>query len=95
MRQPKRRVTNTIKDMTPEIFPPMTAPVLMEEEGVGVSKEEVASEEEEADTAIEELVSVEVIVGTAAMIKNRIPFGFTLAQKNYSSCNSFRIIDLF
>ena len=68
MRQPKRRVTNNTKAMTPEIVPPMTAPVLMEEEGVGVSKEEVGSEEEEADTAIEELVSVEVIVGTAAMV---------------------------
>ena len=68
MRQPKRRVTNNTKAMTPEIVPPMTAPVLMEEEGVGVSKEEVGSEEEEADTAIEELVSVKVIVGTAAMV---------------------------
>ena len=95
MRQPKRRVTNNTKAMTPEIVPPMTAPVLMEEEGVGVSKEEVGSEEEEVDTAIEELVSVEVIVGTAAMIKNRVSFGFTLAQKIYSSCNSFRIMDLF
>ena len=44
MRQPKRRVTNNTKAMTPEIVPPMTAPVLMEEEGVGVSKEEVGSE---------------------------------------------------
>lgn len=66
--------------MTPEIVPPMTAPVLMEEEGVGVSKEEVGSEEEEAGTAIEELVSVEAIEGvtsegaingTSAMIKEK------------------------
>ena len=60
--------------MTPEIVPPMTALVLVEEKGVGVSKEEVGSEEEEAGTAVEELVSVEGIVGTAAMIKNRISF---------------------
>ena len=80
MRQPKRRVTNTIKAMTPEIVPPMTAPVLMGEEGVGVSKEVVGSEEEEANTAIEELVSVEAIEGvtsegaingTSAMIKEK------------------------
>ena len=80
MRQPKRRVTNNTKAMTPEIVPPMTAPVLMEEEGVGVSKEEVGSEEEEAGTAIEELVSVEAIEGvtsegaingTSAMIKEK------------------------
>lgn len=81
MRKPKRRVTNPIKAMAPERVPPMTALVLM---GVGVS------EEEEAGTAAEELVSDGVIVGTAAVIKNRISFGFTLALRNHSSCNVYR-----
>lgn len=67
--------------MAPERVPPMTALVLM---GVGVS------EEEEAGTAAEELVSDGVIVGTAAVIKNRISFGFTLALRNHSSCNVYR-----
>ena len=80
--------------MAPEIVPPMTPLVLMKEEGVG---EEEGSEEEEAGTAVEELVSDGVIVGTAAVIKNRIYFGFTLVIKNHSSCNtllSFRFTDL-
>ena len=64
--------------MAPEIVPPMTPLVLMKEEGVG---EEEGSEEEEAGTAVEELVSDGVIVGTAAVIKNRVSFGFTLALK--------------
>ena len=68
--------------MAPEIVPPMTDLVLMKEEGVGVSKEEEGSEEE--------LVSDGVIVGTAAVIKNRISFGFTLALRNHSSCNVYR-----
>lgn len=67
--------------MAPGIVPPITALVLMNEEGVGVSKEEVGSEEEEAGTAVEELVSDGVIVGTAAVIMNRISFGFTLVLK--------------
>lgn len=80
--------------MAPEIVPPMTPLVLMKEEGVGVSKEEEGSEEE-AGTAVEELVSDGVIVGTAAVIKNRVSFGFTLALKNHSSCNTLWVIDLF
>ena len=70
--------------MAPEIVPPMTPLVLMKEEGVG----EEEGSEEEAGTAVEELVSDGVIVGTAAVIKNRVSFGFTLALKNHSSCNT-------
>ena len=76
--------------MAPERVPPMTALVLTKKEGVGVSKEEEGSEEEEAGTAAEELVSDGVSVGTAAVIKNRISFGFTLALRNHSSCNVYR-----
>ena len=59
MRKPNRRVTNPINAMTPEIVPPITAPVLMEEEGVGVSKKEVGSEEERVAVSTEEVGSEE------------------------------------
>ena len=71
--------------MTPEIVPPMTPLVLMEEEGVGVSKEEegseeervtvstegVASEEERVDVSTEGVASEGDTDGTSAMIKEK------------------------
>ena len=53
--------------MTPEIVPPIIAPVLMEEEGVGVSKEEVGSEEERVAVSTEGVTSEGDTDGTSAM----------------------------
>ena len=53
--------------MTPEIVPPIIAPVLMEEEGVGVSKKEVGSEEERVAVSTEGVTSEGDTDGTSAM----------------------------
>ena len=71
MRKPKRKVTNPINTMAPEIVPPITAPVLIEEEGVGVSKEEVGSEEEGATVSTERVASEEERAVVSTMIKEK------------------------
>ena len=76
MRQPRRRVTNITKTVTPAVVPPITAPVLMED----MASEDMASEE-----MVPEGVGASVIVRISSRKSPRVSGGHFFHNIHYAS----------